>query len=102
MDAYRQASKKMRVDALKGIVFLRTWCKEKGKGIATTVHPKHLRGLKKYAWKWRLPIDESDQLLPVRNVGLDADGRLCKASRNLVAALKLPHHVGAGGKESSS
>jgi hypothetical protein len=37
LDGYRQASRKMRVDALKGIAFLRTWCKDKGKGIATTV-----------------------------------------------------------------
>jgi hypothetical protein len=99
---YRQASKKMRVDALKGTAFLRTWCKDKGKGIATTIPPKHLKGLENYLWKWRLPIDEMDQLLLVRNVGLDANGCLCKASRNLAAALRFPHHVGAGGKESSS
>jgi hypothetical protein len=99
---YRQASKKTRVDALKGIDFLRTWCKDKGKGIATTVTPKHLKGLENYLWKWRLPIDEMDQLLLVRNVGLDASECLCKASRNLAAALRFPHHVGAGGEESSS
>jgi hypothetical protein len=28
---YRQTSLKMRADALKGIAFLRTWCKDKGK-----------------------------------------------------------------------
>ncbi len=99
---YRQASTKTRVDALKGIVFLRTWCKDKGKEIATTVPPKHLKGLEKYLWKWRLPIDESDQLLLVRNVGLDANGCLCKVSRKLAAALRFPHHVGTGGEESSS
>jgi hypothetical protein len=102
LDGYRQASKKMRFDALKGIAFLRTWCKDKGKGIATTVPPKHLKGLEKYVWKWRLPIDESDQLLLGRNIGLDANGCSCKASRNLAAALRFPHHVGAGGEESSS
>ncbi len=46
--------------------------------------------------------EESDQLLLVRNVGLDANGCFCKASRKLAAALRLPHHVGAGGEESSS
>jgi hypothetical protein len=40
-------------------------------------------------------MDETDQLLLVRNVGLDADGYLCKASRNLATALKFPHHVEA-------
>ena len=54
-------------------------------------------------WKWRLPIDELDQLLLVRNVGLDANGMmLWKDSRMLAAALKFPHHVGAGGEESAS
>ncbi len=43
-----------------------------------------------------------DQLLLVRNVGLDANGGLCKDSRMLAAALKFPHHVGAGGVESAS
>ncbi len=99
---YSQASKKVRLDALKGVAFLRTWCKDKGKGIATTVPPKHLKGLEKYLWKWRLPIDESDQLLLVRNVGLDVNGCLCKASRNIAAALRFPHHVGAGCEESAS
>jgi hypothetical protein len=45
--------------------------------------------------------NELDKLLLVRNVALGADGCLCKASRNLAAALKFPHHVGAGGEETS-
>jgi hypothetical protein len=40
--------------------------------------------------------------LLVRNVGLDEDECLYKTSRNLAAALRFPHHVGAGGEESSS
>ncbi len=99
---YRQATKKLRLEALKGVAFLRTWCKDEGKGVATTIPPKHLKGLEKYLWKWRLPIGEVDQLLLVRNVGLDANGCLCKDSRMLAAALKFPHHVGAGGVESAS
>jgi hypothetical protein len=102
LDGYRQASMKLRLKALKGVAFLRTWCKDKGKGVATTVPPKHLKGLEKYLWKWRLPIDELDQLLLVRNVGMDADGCLCKDSRILAAALRFPHHVGAGSEESAS
>jgi hypothetical protein len=78
LDGYRQASKKVRLEALKGVAFLRTWCKDKGKEVATTVPPKNLKGLEKYLWKCRLPIDESDQLLLVRNVGLDANGCLFK------------------------
>jgi hypothetical protein len=59
----------------KESLFLRLGAKTKGKGVATTVPPKHLKGLEKYLWKWRLfPIEELDQLLLLRNVGLDADG----------------------------
>ena len=73
MNGYRQASKKLRMEALRKVAFQRTWCKDKGKGEATTVPPKHLKGLEKYLWKWRLPISELDQLLLVRNVGLGAN-----------------------------
>ena len=102
MVGYRQASKKLRLEALKKVAFLRTWCKDNGKGDATTVPPKHLKGLERYLWKWRIPINEMDQLLLVRNVGLHANGCLCKASRILAASLRFPHHVGAGGEESAS
>ncbi len=90
LDGYRQASKKLRLEALKGAAFLRTWCKDKGKGVATTVPTKHLIGLEKYLWKWMLSVNELDQLLLVRNVELDANGCLCKASRILAASLRFP------------
>ena len=102
LGGYRQASRKLRLEALKGVVFHRTWCKDKGKGVATTIPPKHLKGLENYLWKWRLPIKELDQLLLVRNVGLDAHECLCKASRIIATSLSFPHHVGAGGEESAS
>ena len=99
---YTRATKGERVKALKGIAFLRTWCKDKGKGIATTVPPMHLKGKKKYLWKWRLPVGETDQLLLVRNVCLDQEGCLCKATKDLAATLKFAHHVGAGGEETAA
>ena len=102
LDGYGKASKKLRLEAIKRVTFHRTWCKDKGKGAATTIPPKHLKGLEKYLWKWRLPIAELDQLLLVRNIGLDANGCLCKDSRMLAATLRFPHHVGAGGEESAS
>jgi hypothetical protein len=38
----------------------------------------------------------------LRGVGLDMDGCLYKASRNLAAALKFAHHVGAGHHEQAA
>jgi hypothetical protein len=54
--------------------------------------------------KWRLPVGEANQLLLIRNVVLDKQGCLCKASRILAVSLKFPHHVGAGagGDETTS
>jgi hypothetical protein len=97
---YARAIKQERVKALKGITFLRTWCKDKG--IATTVPPAHLKGKEKRLWKWRLPVGETDHLLLVRNVCLDRDGCLCKATKDLAAILKFAHHVGEGGEETES
>jgi hypothetical protein len=104
LQGYKQASRKDRIKALKGAAFLRTWCKDKGKGEATNVPPTHLKGMEMegYLWKWRLPVGEVNQLLLVRNVILDKEGCLCKASRTLTAALKYPQYVGAGGEESAS
>ena len=73
---------------MKGIAFLQRWCKDKGKkGEATNIPLTHLKGKEGYLWKWRLPVGEADQLLLVRNVSLDSEGCLCKASRTLAAAL---------------
>jgi hypothetical protein len=99
---YARASKGARVKSMEGISFLRTWCKDKGKGIATTIPPKHLKGQEKYLWTWRLPVGETDQLLLVRNVRLDKDGCLSKATKDLAATLKFAHHVGAGGEETAA
>ena len=35
----------------------------------------------------------------IRDVGLDATGRLDQTTLNLATKLKLSHHVGAGGEE---
>ena len=99
---YARASKRERVKSLEGIAFLRTWCKDKGKGIATTVPPKHLKGKEKHLWTWRLPVGETDQLLLVRNVRMDKGGCLSKATKDLAATLKFAHHVGAGGEETAA
>ena len=48
---YQRASRKVRAEALKRAAFLRTWCKDKGKGEATNVPPTHLKGKEAYLWK---------------------------------------------------
>ena len=50
-------------------------------------------------WTGKLPIDEWDQLVLVRNVGLDSMGVLNSTSIELAASLDIPHHEDAGRKE---
>jgi hypothetical protein len=47
LEGYRTASRKDRVQALQGISFQRTWCKDKGKGEGTIIPPAHLKGREK-------------------------------------------------------
>jgi hypothetical protein len=99
---YKTASRKDRVRALDGISFHRTWCKDKDKGEGTIISPAQLKGKEKYLWNWRIPISEADQLLLIRNIILEKEGCLCKFTKDLTAALKYPHHVGAGEAETES
>ncbi len=48
MAGYAGATRAERTRALRGISFMRTWCKDKGKGMATTIPPAHLKGKEKY------------------------------------------------------
>ena len=51
-------------------------------------------------WTGKLPIDEWDELVLVRNIGLNFVGVLNSTSIRLAASLEIPHHEGAGGEES--
>ena len=46
----------------------------------------------------KLPIGEWDELVLVRNIGLNSVGVLNSISIRLAASLEIPHHEGAGGR----
>ena len=50
-------------------------------------------------WTGKLPLAEWDDLVLVRNIGLNSEGILNISSLKLAACLELPHHEGAGGVE---
>jgi hypothetical protein len=52
-----------------------------------------------HLWWGKIPMEAVSSHILIRNVGLDATGKLDQATLNLSAKLKLPHHVGAGGEE---
>ena len=49
-------------------------------------------------WTGKLPIDKWDELVLVRNIGLNSLGVLNSTSIRLAASLEIPHHEGAGGE----
>jgi hypothetical protein len=47
----------------------------------------------------KIPLEVIAEHILIRDVGLDASGKLDKITLNLAAKLEIPHHVGAGGEE---
>ena len=92
---YRRKSKEEKLARLKDAVFARTWILYTGMPTSNVT-----LGSAKGAnlWTGKLPIEEWDKLVLVRNVGLDSMGVLNPTSIELAASLDIPHHEGAGGE----
>ena len=52
-----------------------------------------------HLWWGKIPLEVIAEHVLIRDVGLNASGKLDKITLNLAAKLVLPHHVGAGGEE---
>ena len=52
-----------------------------------------------HLWWGKIPLEVIEDYILIRDVGLDASGKLDKITLNLAAKLQIPHHVGAGGEE---
>ena len=74
--------------------FLKTWCLNKGKGPTTTIPPEGIK-IVRDVWSGKIKIHDLHAQLLIRNVSLNAMGKLSKATAALAASLKYPHHQGA-------
>ncbi len=74
--------------------FLTTWCLNKGKGPTTTIPPEGIK-IVRDVWLGKIKIHDLQAQLFIRNVSLNAMGKLSKATAALAASLKYPHHQGA-------
>ncbi len=93
---YVVASKKDKMAGIESATFLRTWCL---RGDPTTEPPKSARARDKQLWWGRIPLEDIDKYILIRDVGLDASGKLDRITINLTVNLKIPHHQGAGGED---
>ena len=98
LENYNNANTTERLNNIKNSSFLRTWCLDFGRGEATTTPPKPSRRLKD-VYSGRIPLDELNDHLLVRNVGISIQGKLDSTTLRLAAKLKIPHHMGAGGED---
>ena len=98
LDDYASKSLAIRTKSLENTTFLRTWYLTAGDQSATTIPPKGIRRTRDI-YSGRIPLNEVDKHVLIRNVRLTGLGVLDPPSTRLAATLPLPHHTGAGGDD---
>jgi hypothetical protein len=83
-----------RENRISQATFLKTWCLNKGKGPTTTIPPEGIKTTRD-VWSGKIKTHDLQAQLLIRNVNLNAMGKLSKATAALAASLKYPHHQGA-------
>jgi hypothetical protein len=61
--------------------------------------PSHQPWKDKHLWWGRIPLEDIDKHILVRDVRLSALGKLDNETIKIAAKLEIPHHEGAGGTE---
>ena len=91
---YSTVREKEREIRISQATFLKTWCLNKGKGPTTTIPPEGIKATRD-VWSGKIKMHDLQSQLLIRNVTLNAMGKLSKATAALAASLKYPHHQGA-------
>jgi hypothetical protein len=99
LDNYIRSSMKDRKDRPSEALFLRTWCLSGGKGLPSTTPPTTKYARMNHLWWGKIPLEVIEDYILIRDVRLDASGKLDKITLNLAAKLQIPHHVGDRGGE---
>ena len=95
LEHYATASKQTRVTRLKDATFLRTWVLRSSGGLPTTVAPANDRDRAERLWRGRIPVEHLNDHILVRDIGLNARGKMDRITREIAAGLNIPHNCGA-------
>jgi hypothetical protein len=98
LESYDKCSEETRIEWLADALFLKTWCLSRGKGEPTTTPPTSKYARINHLWWGKIPMESVTKYILIRDVGLDATGKLDHKSLQLASKLKIPHHQGAGGE----
>ena len=95
LENYVNAGRQARLARLKEATFLRTWVLRSSGGLPTTVAPANDRERVERLWRGRIPTEHVDDHVMVRDIGLNARGKLDRITREIAAGLNIPHNCGA-------
>jgi hypothetical protein len=92
LENYEQCSVQKRSERLSEICFHRTWHFRFGKHVGrTTCKPPYPNNEDLQVWKGVISNSDLDSMLLLRNVRIDAEGKLDEASLRLAAQLPISH-----------
>ena len=94
---YHSATRGARKANLEKAIFSKTWV-QRPSGLPTIIAPRISR-IHRDLYSGKIPTSELDQHFLVRNVALTAKGKLSSDTIALASALRIPHHLGAGGPD---
>jgi hypothetical protein len=92
LENYERCSVQKRSERLSEICFRRTWHVRFGKHVGrATYKPPYPNNEDLQVWKGVLNTSDLDDVLLIRNVKIDAEGKLDEASLRLAAQLPISH-----------
>ena len=92
LEDYERCSVQKRSERLSEICFRRTWHVRFGKHVGrATYKPPYPNNEDLQVWKGVLNTSDLDDVLLIRNVKIDAEGKLDEASLRLAAQLPISH-----------
>ena len=95
LEDYAATSRQSRIARLRDATFLRTWVLRSSGGLPTTIPPSSDRDRVERLWRGRIPTEHLNDHILVRDIGLNARGKLDRISREIAAGLNIPHNCGA-------
>ncbi len=95
LEDYATATRQSRIARLKEATFLRTWVLRSSGDLPTTIPPSSDRDRVERLWRGRIPTEHLNDHILVRDIGLNARGKLDRATREIAAELNIPHNNGA-------
>ncbi len=94
LEDYAAASRQSRLSRLKDATFLRTWALRSSGGLPTTVASTSDRDRVERLWRGRIPTEHVNDHIMVRDIGLNARGKLDRITQEIAAGLNIPNNCG--------